>query len=309
MKVIKSLKDTTSIYKHSAIALGTFDGVHIAHQEVIQEMADYAKIHNLLSVVYTFSNHPKEMNSAIETPKKLITPSQKIKIIEKLGIDVLVIVPFDEMQLNIEAEAFLKDILIDQLKAKHITVGYNFRFGRNARGNTTLLKSNAELLGYDIKIVEPIRYHGMIVSSTMIRNFLLNGDVQCANILLGRTYCVEGTVIHGKKVGRKLGFPTINLNTEFEMSVLRPGVYVTQTNVDGKTFYSATNVGFNPTFDQEHFTIETFILNFSEDLYAKHVRVSFLEYVRPEIKFEQINDLIQQIGQDIRYVKSYFDLS
>ncbi|MBN2795880.1 MAG: bifunctional riboflavin kinase/FAD synthetase [Clostridia bacterium] len=309
MKILQSLKQIGQLNTNTAVALGTFDGVHIAHQQIISKTVSYARENNLKSVVYTFSNHPRELTPGIETPKKLLTPTQKIEIIEQLGVDILIILPFDMDQLTMEPEYFIEDILLKRLKVKHITVGYDFRFGKNAKGNTNMLKEYSEQMEFSLDVVEPIRYKGVLISSTFIRNCLLSGDVHCANRLLGRAYCVQGTVVTGKQVGRKLGFPTINLKTEFEMSVLKPGVYATMTDIDGKIYYSATNVGFNPTFDQEHFTIETFIFNFNKDIYGHKVKIIFEEYIRPEIKFDNLEDLIQQIGDDVTQIKKYFNLS
>lgn len=309
MKIIYSLEEDFNINQGTALALGTFDGVHIAHKEVIEQVVKSAKEHGLLSVVYTFSNHPKDMNPGVEAPKRLITPQQKIQIIESLGVDILFIVPFDQTQLNIEAHEFLSDVVVNKICAKSITVGYDFRFGKNAKGCVNLLEDYKDTYGYTLNVIEPIRHNGVVISSTMIRNYLINGDVKGANALLGRQYCIQGTVIHGKHMGRKLGYPTINLETEFEMSVLRPGVYVTKTHVDDMDYYSVTNVGFNPTFNQSDFTIETYILDFEGDLYDKKARISFLKYVRPEIKFDGLDQLIEKIGEDVIYTKEYFNLS
>lgn len=309
MKIIYSLNEDFEIAQGTALALGTFDGVHVAHKEVIEHVVTSAKEHNLLSVVYTFSNHPKDMNPGIDAPKRLITPKQKIQIIESLGVDILFIVPFDEKQLNIEAYDFLSQIIVKKIRAKSITVGYDFRFGKNAKGCVNLLEDYKTDLDYTLNVVKPIRHNGVVISSTLIRNYLINGDVKGANALLGREYCIHGTVVHGKHMGRKLGYPTINLETEFEMSVLRPGVYVTKTLVEGKEHHSVTNVGFNPTFNQTDFTIETYILNFDQDLYNQHVNVIFLKYIRPEIKFNGLDELISKIDEDVEYTKEYFGLS
>lgn len=306
MKIIRTIEDVVNIELGTVIALGTFDGVHTAHEEVIKSAVNLAKKNKLLSVVYTFSNHPRELSG--QAPKRLITPSQKIKIIEKLGVDILVMVPFDQKQLNLSADDFLKGILTEKLCAKHIVVGYNFRFGKGAQGDVHYLRANALELKYNLDIVEPIKYNHVVVSSTLIRNYLLDGDVESANRLLGRKYCIDGFVKHGKKMGRKLGFPTINLETEYEMSVLKPGVYLTETIIDQKLYHSLTNVGFNPTFDQKEFNIETFIIDFSDDVYGEHVRIQFINYIREELKFEILEDLITQIDHDVQIAKEYFKI-
>lgn len=305
MKIISSLDHIQ--LEPSAVALGTFDGVHIAHRQVIEKVVQIAQSKNLLSVVYTFSNHPKEMSS-VETPKRLITPEQKIDIIQSLGVDVLIIVPFDEQQLNIEAEYFLKEILLHQIQARHIVVGYDFRFGKNAKGCTTLLEHYQNEWHYDLSIIQAIRHKGVSISSTLIRQHLLNGQVEAANDLLGRKYDIRGTVVHGKHMGRKLGFPTVNLKTTYEMSVLKPGVYITETVIGNQIYPSVTNVGFNPTFDQKDFNIETYILNFDADLYGEELDILFIRFIRPEIKFNSLEALIEKIESDVSITRDYFSI-
>lgn len=305
MKVINNIKDI-DVNSEAVLALGTFDGIHIAHKHVIEFAVKIAKKNNLLSVVYTFSNHPKEMNEGVVTPKRLLHPDKKIEIIKSLGVDILIMVPFDKEQINIEAEYFLKEIIVKKIKAKHIIVGYDFRFGRNANGCTNMLKEYSTELDYAIDVISPIKSEGLIISSTMIRTFLLNGNVEAANALLGRKYSITGTVVIGKQLGRKLGFPTINLNTSCEMSVLKSGVYVTNTIVNKTNYLSISNVGFNPTFNQKNFVVETHIFDFSGDLYGLEVEIVFEKYIREEKKFDFIENLVAQISSDIEYTKRFF---
>jgi len=306
MKTITDLRAIDQLSRPAAIALGTFDGMHIGHQGVVRAMVDHSRRHNLISIVYTFSNHPKSYPDADRGPKRLLTPKQKEKILEDLGVDILIQVPFDEDQLSIKADVFLKDILLGKLNVKHISVGYDFRFGHKAQGNVEYLNAHKDL-GYTLEIIEPITIKDKPVSSTLIRQALINGEVLKANRLLGHPYRVEGHVEHGKKMGRQLGFPTANLKTDYEMSVLKPGVYISQAKWQGQVYNSVTNVGFNPTFDQEHFTIETYILDFDEDIYDDHLEVIFLYYLRPEIKFSGLDDLIDKIGQDVDEARAYFE--
>lgn len=289
----------------SAVALGTFDGVHIAHQAVIKNMVKHARAHQLLSVVYTFSNHPKELREE-NPPKRLMTPEQKEKLLASLGVDVLVMVPFDESQLNIPAEDFVEEILLKKINTKHITVGYDFKFGKKAKGCVNLLSKYQDYFTLDV--VEPIKNDDLTISSTNIRKFLLAGDVEMANELLGRYYDIHGLVIHGKHMGRKLGYPTINLQTTYEMSVLKPGVYITKTRVNGIEHPSVTNVGFNPTFNQENFNVETYILDFEGDLYGQHVEVLFIKFISPEMKFDSLEDLIKKIDGDVQMARDYFNI-
>lgn len=306
MKIINHIKELSPLEKPSAVALGTFDGMHIGHKAVIKAMVAHSKENNLISIVYTFSNHPKSYPDDLLGPKRLMSPTQKANLLEMLGIDILIQVPFDKEQVNTTAKVFLEDILLKILNVKHISVGYDFRFGYKAQGNVDFLKDNNNNQ-YSLDVVEPIEKENLVVSSTHIRNFLLNGKVLSANKLLGRPYCVNGHVDHGKKMGRQLGFPTANLKTDFEMSVLKPGVYITQVCWKDNTYNSVTNVGFNPTFDQEHFTIETYILDFNEDIYNEFIQVSFLKYLRPEIKFDNLTALIDKIKEDVDIAIDYFN--
>ncbi|MCH4890913.1 bifunctional riboflavin kinase/FAD synthetase [Acidaminobacter sp. JC074] len=305
MKVIRSLSEFK--LEPSVVALGTFDGVHIAHKKVIEKVVKTAKEKGLQSVVYTFSNHPKEL-SDVETPKRLITPEQKISIIKKLGVDILIMVPFDETQLNMQAEVFLVDIVLKNINAKHIIVGYDYRFGKNAKGCVNMLKQYQAEYGYELEIIDPIRKDGILISSTLIRQHLLSGQVASANELLGRKYDIRGKVIHGKHMGRKLGFPTVNLKTDYEMSVLRPGVYMTETIIDKKVYPSVTNVGFNPTFNQTDFNIETYILDFDGDLYGETLDVLFIRFIRKEIRFDSLDALIEKIESDVQLTREFFGL-
>lgn len=307
MKIINKLDDITVLDQPTSIALGTFDGMHIGHQEVIRAMVDYSKKNNLISVVYTFSNHPKSYPNESNSPKRLMTPDQKSDMLNELGVDLLIQVPFDNQQVEITAAYFLNEILLKKLNVKHISVGYDFRFGKSAEGNVDFLRAN-EHKGYSLEMIEPIMYKSLVVSSTHIRNFLMQGQVLCANKLLGRPYCVEGYVNHGKKMGRQLGFPTANLKTAYEMSVLKSGVYISQVTHGLKTYNSVTNVGFNPTFDQEHFTIETYIIDFDEDIYGEAIQVKFLKYLRPEIKFSNLHELIHKINEDVQEAKEFFEI-
>lgn len=307
MKTITNINNIYEITEPSAVALGTFDGMHIGHQHVIKKMVAHSKKEGLKSMVYTFSNHPKDLHPTDDTPKRLMTPSQKMAMIASLGVDYLIQVPFDDYQVNISAEDFIKKILVDQLLVKHVCIGFDFRFGKNASGNKDLLMEKSRIYDYSLEIVEPISVDNSVVSSTLIRQHLLNGQVMKANALLGRPYCVEGHVVDGKKMGRKLGFPTANLKTEYEMSVLKPGVYISEVDLNGTLYPSLTNVGFNPTFDQEHFTIETYIMDFDEDIYGQHLRVSFLSYMRPEIRFKNLDELIDQIHADLLLARKHFE--
>ncbi len=305
MKIYHSIEEINNYNHQSVIVLGTFDGVHIAHKEVIKKAVMIAKEKNLKSVVYTFSNHPRSLFN-IETPKRLLTPKEKIKEIEKLGVDVLVMKHFDQKELSTPAYEFLKNIIIGIFHAEDIVVGYDFRFGKNAIGCVKFLEEYEKEFSYKLHEVHQIKYDNFIISSTFIRELLKSGYLNMATKYLGRYFSLTGTIVHGKKIGRKLGFPTINLDIEYDMAVLKSGVYVTQAEIGGTLYNSLTNVGFNPTFDGDKYSVETYILDFDSDIYDETVSIYFLSYIREEIKFNNINDLINQIKDDVIYANEYF---
>lgn len=305
MKVLNEIK---ALNEDTAITLGTFDGLHIGHIKIIKQLVQDAKERSLKSLVYTFKNHPLSLNDTIETPSTIFELDYKKKLIESLGVDILVLLPFDEKQKNIQPEAFIHDVLVDQLKMKHLVVGYDYQFGKKAKGNTDLLIKFSKKYNYTYDIVDPIKKDMVRVSSTLIRTLLKNGKIEDANFYLGRNYSLEGKVIDGKKIGRSIGYPTANLDLDTNFAILKPGVYITKTIVDNKSYYSVTNVGFNPTLKQSEFSVETYILDFNQNIYGKTIRVNFYKKIRDELKFKDVDELIEYIQWDVYTTKKYFNL-
>ncbi len=308
MKVIRTLKELKENLKPlpSGVAIGTFDGLHIGHQQVIKALVDTCAKQDLRSVVYTFANHPREFTVKESRPNRILTVDEKIDLLDGLGIDVLIMVEFDRDHMEIEAETFVKEILIKVLNTKYLAAGYNFHFGLGARGDVDLLTALGKTYDFTVTVVPPFELDGCPVSSTRIRELLKKGDIEAVNRLLGRHHTVSGVVVHGKKRGTVMGFPTANLAVSHNMTLIRPGVYVTRTWIGKSHYKSVSNVGYNPTFSQTEFTLETFILDYHEDLYHHYITVEFLHRLRGEIRFESKETLIEQIGRDVQDARLYF---
>lgn len=305
MKIYETIQP---LNEDTAITLGTFDGLHIGHVKIIKQLVKDAKERNLKSVVYTFKNHPLSLNHSVETPSTIFKLDYKKKILEALGVDILIFLTFDDDQKNIEPNYFIEEILVKKLRMKHLVVGYDYHFGKKAKGNTELLIKSSRKYHYSYDIVDPIKKDYVRVSSTLIRKLLANGKIKDANYYLGRPYSLEGKVIDGEKIGRKIGYPTANLELDNNFAILKPGVYITKTLLDGEFYYSVTNVGFNPTLKQSEFSVETYILDFDQSIYGKHIRIDFYKKIRDELKFKDVEELKEYIRWDVYNTKKYFDL-
>lgn len=279
-----------------AVALGFFDGVHIAHRKIIKAAADYAKEYDLVPVVLTFDKSPLEILRP-DAARYLTQNDEKAHLIEKLGARTEFLKTTEQL-LNMSAEEFILDILIKKYNIKYAVCGYNYRFGREGSGDTELLKSFGAKYGFKTEIAPPIKSSGESVSSSRIRTLLADGGIREANTLLGRSFCVRGEVHHGKHLGRTLGFPTANVFFDKSCARLKNGVYKTQISIDGAAYKAITNIGINPTVGGESLRSETYIPAFDADLYGKEIKIEFIDFIRPEIKFESIDELKSQIKKD-----------
>jgi riboflavin kinase/FMN adenylyltransferase len=308
MKVVSNISELSKINKPLGIALGNFDGLHLGHQEVIQNLVEECRRNGLKSVVFTFITHPRDVLRGRKV-LRLITNDQKIKLLKELNVDYVIMHPFDETVKNIEPTDFIVNHLLKNVEVKLITVGFDYRFGKGAVGEVELLREYSEKYGYALNILSPVKgldSEFVKISSTLIRKLLSDGEVEKANKLLGRKYSVEGIVRSGKKLGREIGFPTANLNFSSEKHLLLEGVYITETTYDGVTYQSVTNVGYNPTFDQSDLVIETNIFDFDKEIYGEHIKVDFLSRVRGEVKFKSVEELAMNIDYDVNTAKDYF---
>jgi riboflavin kinase/FMN adenylyltransferase len=289
----------------TSITIGIFDGVHVGHKKIISLLQKEAREKGLRSCVVTFHPHPQKVLRGSSMP--LIVPlSQRLKLLEKEGVDIAVCFNFTKEFAQISAKDFVRDTLVRKLHVRTIFVGPDFFFGRKREGNIDLLESLGRTHGFETKIVDPVSLDNEPVSSTVIRDLIENGKVDKAGRFLGRNFFVEGRIKEGEKRGRLLGFPTANLDTDWELLPKR-GVYVTWAYMDEKRLKSITNVGIRPTFDASQLLIETHILDFSSDIYGKMVRLEFLDRLRDERRFESIDALVAEIRKDVERAKEIFD--
>jgi riboflavin kinase/FMN adenylyltransferase len=308
MKTYKTFSEINDIYENTAVALGTFDGFHIGHDKLIMTLIEISKLNNLKSILYTFSNHPRDLFMDIrKRPKLIISSEQKIDIIQKYNPNYLLYLKFDNYHKNIGAEEFIEEILIGKLKMKYIIVGYDWKFGKKAEGDVNLLKTYESKGFFKVEVIEPIRINGQIVSSTLIRKHLDEGHIEKANEFLGRPYELQGHVVHGKSNGKKIGFPTANLSKEINYCSVKEGVYVTLLTVNKKDYKSVTKVGKNVSFDDNECSVETHILDFDENIYGEAISVKFLTRIRDQIKFNSLRHLSDRIEKDVDISRNYFE--
>lgn len=297
MIIVTSLNELDKI-EESVVTIGKFDGLHIGHEALIEKTVSYAKKHNMKSIVFTFANNPANFLEN-EKVRKIVTDKGKIDIIESLGIDILISLPFDKSMTKISAIDFVENILVEKLNVKKIYVGHDFTFARNKEGDANLLKILGLEYGFDVDIIKPIKIKNIRVSSTYIRNLLAQGSVERVKDYLGRNYVVEGKVVTGKQIGGSiLGFPTANLKFKENLILPRPGIYATKVYVRGREYIGATNIGYNPTVKLNKLSIETNILDFDEDIYGEIIRLEFLERIRDEKKFNSLDELKEQLKKD-----------
>ena len=288
----------------TAVALGCFDGVHLGHKAVISEAIASAKHLSVLSAVWCFEEPPKNFffpNSA----RVITTVAQKAELISELGVDVTVCVPFDNAIASLSPEEFFERILVEKMNAAHVVCGANFRFGKNGIGDTKTLSKLCKEHGIGFSVQSHVCADGMPVSSSAIREALMSGDIKTASALLGRPYSISGKVINGNRLGRTLGFPTANIAIEDGGALLKNGVYVTRALVDGEAHYGITNVGKHPTVSPNILLAETNLFDFCDDIYGKDIKIEFLEFIRPEVKFGSLDELSAQVQKDIETAKSF----
>ena len=303
MKIFETL-DSIGDISNTVIAVGNFDGVHRGHQEIIKRTITDAGSSNNKAAVFTFSNHPRNVITN-NTVKNILYPDEKIKIFENLGIDYLFSIPFTEDISRMSPEEYVDELLLKKFKMKEVCCGFNYRFGHKAQGDTKLLMDMSLEKGFGIHVMEPFRIEGEIVSSTIIREAVAEGDIKKCNVFLGRNYSIGGEVVVGNKLGRTIGFPTSNLVIDRTMITPPSGVYITRCIYDGTAYPSITNVGFKPTIGEYDKNVETHIFDFDKILYGKNIKVEFIKMIRPERKFDSIDLLKQQITDDCIKAKAY----
>lgn len=282
----------------TAIALGFFDGVHIAHQKIIKSTVSFAKKNGLFPVALSFDASPMEILSP-EKIRYITSNKDKQQLIENLGAhpEFLSLSP---KLLSMEAEEFVEKILVNVYNIRYAACGYNYRFGKGGHGDVGLLKELGCRFGFTVEVFDCETLYGESVSSSLIRNLITDGSISKANELLGRNFSIEGIVTEGKKLGRKLGYPTANVIYNEKLIIPKRGVYKTLITTEGQTFKAITNTGINPTVGGERLRTETYIPEFNDILYGKEIKIEFIDFIRAEKKFTNIEELKAQIAKDIQ---------
>lgn len=307
MEIITSLDaELKNKYPATVIALGTFDGLHLGHTDVINTARDYAERNGLKLAVFTFSNHPLALIRPDLVPVRIISAEEKIKLLESFGVDYLINIPFTEDFAALSPDEFLDRLACFNYRC--LVVGENFTYGFLGSGKTETLERSGRKNGFDVIVRPLVKMNGNVVSSTGIRNLIQAGHIEYANRMLGRAYSITEKIVHGEQRGRKLGFPTANIELlHGEMAVPAPGVYAVTASIEGRIYEGMGNIGNNPTFnDVEHARLEVNLFNCSGDLYGKTMSVQFHKYIRAEKKFSGVEELCRQIEEDKKAIKTYF---
>jgi riboflavin kinase/FMN adenylyltransferase len=298
MRIVRGLTSFPADLRPSAVALGTFDGIHLAHAQILRFTVERALASGASSVACTFDPHPALVLRPDRAPAPIASLEENLARIGELGIDATLVIPFTPEFSRIEAEAFVADVLVSVLGAQEVVVGFNHAFGRGARGTATMLRDLGARHGFVTHVLPPLQVEGQTVSSTAIREALREGDVLLARRFLGRPYAIGGTVQRGAGRGRTLGFPTANLRPDRPL-LLAPGVYVCRAGWTGGGAGGVVNVGYRPTFGEDEYWVEAHLLDFSGDLYDHAVTIQFLERLRGEVKFPTVDALVAQVRADI----------
>ena len=307
MKVFHGTENA-KIGRPTVLTLGVFDGLHLGHQRIMQTVVERARNINAIPTAITFDPHPRAVLSPDNAPPLLQTLDQRLNALEFFGVEQAIIVPFSREFAATDAEAFLRDTIFQRLQAREVYLGHGFAFGQARAGNIELLRRISQELGFFADEVPEIALRGQRVSSSKIRQLLLDGQVNLARRMLNRPYGIEGRVVTGFQRGRTIGFPTANLQTVNRV-VPKKGVYVTATLIENQWRRSISNVGIRPTFeDKAAPSIETFVLDWAGDLYGDVIRVRFLHRIRDERKFDGIEELTAQINRDLQRARRYFEL-
>jgi len=292
--------------RQTVVTIGTFDGVHAGHRKIIERLVNAANANNLDSVVLTFFPHPRMVLQKESGLQLINTIGERKKLLEQTGIDHLVIHPFTHQFSRLTAIEFVRDILVNKLKAKKIIIGYDHRFGRNRTADINDLKQFGEDFGFEVEEITQQDVEQVAVSSTKIRNALLDGRVERANRYLQHPFTLNGTVVKGRGIGKDLGFPTANLEiTEDYKLIPKNGVYVVRTQIDGESVTGMMNIGTNPTVGGKEKTIESYFFDLDKDLYGKQLEIELLVRIRDEKKFTSVDDLKIAMKQDQAFSKQY----
>ena len=310
MIIIRDLNVIDRPFRNAVVTIGNFDGVHIGHQALLHEVVETADRFNGKAVAMTFEPHPMRVLNPDGHPALITLFEQKSELIRTAGIDVLLAIPFTRQFAGIPARDFVADVLVERIGMTAIVIGKDYAFGKDREGNIDRLKEWGVELGYSLHVVDWIQgpqNGSRRISSTNIRQLIMDGDMEHAQKLLGRHYQIRGEVAHGRnRGGRLLGFPTANITLQDELCP-KTGVYAVTVELDGTVHQGVANIGYSPTFDDHVFTIEVHLLDFDRDIYGKKIRVNFIERLRDEIRFSGLEQLSEQINLDVLKAREILD--
>ncbi|MEJ8606519.1 bifunctional riboflavin kinase/FAD synthetase [Riemerella anatipestifer] len=304
MKVISSISE----YKNTsptALSIGMFDGVHLGHQSIIKNLKEISDEKKLSSGLLTFWPHPRTIFNPNENLKLLNTLTEKTSLIENLGVDFLFLQSFDEDFRNLSADDFVKKILVDKLNVKYLIIGYDHRFGKDKKGDFNLLQKMATEFDFEVQQLDAIQLENQNISSTKIRNAITNGDFKSANDMLGYHYPLSGKVIHGKKIGRTIGYPTANISIDNIKLLPKKGAYIVEVWIDNLFYKGMLSVGTNPTVSGTELSVEVYILDFNKDIYDQDITIKFRDFLHEEIKFDGLEALIKKLDEDKALTESF----
>ena len=305
MKVFRGTVELPKPLAASTVAIGNFDGVHLGHRQIFRLLAERSRKLGLPSVVYTFKPHPAKLLSPALAPSLLTSYEEKLELIAACDVDIVIEEPFTPHFAALTAQEFVNRRLVDALGVKTVFVGRDFSFGKDRGGDPDVLARLGRLLYFETVVAPPFKLRGMVVSSTKVREFVLEGRLRGATLMLGRPFSLSGHVVEGFRRGRRLGFPTANIEPEGEL-IPKRGVYVCRLRRHrlDRDYDAVVNVGFNPTFGDQRLTVEAYVLDFADDLYGERVRLAFLARIRDEIRFAGPTELTAQIASDIEAARA-----
>jgi len=299
VKIYQSYKDFSNTHTNTIVTIGTFDGVHIGHQEIIKTLSNDVNNGDSESVILTFFPHPRIVLQKGNGVKLLNTIDEKVSLLKKAGLNHLIIEPFTKEFSRLTALDFARDILAEHIKTKKLIIGYDHRFGRNREGSFEQLQQYGEIYNFEVEEIPAQDIQNITVSSTKIRQALEEGEIEKANSYLGYNYMLTGSVVSGNALGRQFDYPTININIEEDYKLIpKSGVYVVETLIENQHFFGIMNIGKRPTLNGRKKTIEVHLLDFNKDLYGEKIQVDLLARLRDEQKFASVEHLYAQIKKD-----------
>lgn len=307
MQLIRHARELHTAGRKISVGIGMFDGVHLGHQQVLKQTIFDARTHNGISLAVTFDRHPNSIVAPARAPKLIYSLPQKLRAIESLGVDAILLIEFDTAFSRTPGDQFVRDLAARLGQIYSICVGNNFTFGHKRSGNVELLRTIGAEIGFQVHGLAAVSLGGQVVSSTRIRERIASGDLDAASQMLGRTYSISANVLEGDKLGRKLGAPTANLDIR---GLITPpnGVYAVQASTNGEIFPAVANLGTRPTLDKgEELRLEVHLLDSNRDLYGQTIEICFIDFLRPEQRFASLDELKAQIGRDIDAARKSFE--